>query len=143
MFDAEVLDGVGEDRERRIVIGVKLAAKGGIISWEEEGKRGVLCDVPVDEEVSWLCSEEYALGYTTICAANPQGLGRLAFRARLEEVGRDLDDGISPLVVGSLELRKHGVLGSHSKSSSLRLRLRVNDCSTPIAIAVVASRDER
>ena len=86
----------------------------------ETGTRDVLCDIPVDEYVSWICGEQYALWYTTIRAANPQYLWGMMFRDVVEEVGRGSDNTFSPLLVGCLELRNNGVLGGDG-----RLRLVV------------------
>ena len=76
VLDLEVLDGVGKDRESGVVIRVELALKESV-SYRPRKRRGmgsVLCDVPVDEQVSRLCSEDPALWYATICAAYPQDL---------------------------------------------------------------------
>jgi hypothetical protein len=92
VFDANGPDGVCKYRESRIVVQVELAAKESVDQCKThptDGKTregGILCDVPVDEKVSWLCSDDYALWHATICAADPQDLWGLTFRAALEEV---------------------------------------------------------
>jgi hypothetical protein len=65
---------------------------------------GVLCDVPVDEYVPWICSDDYALWHATICAADPQDLWRLTFRGALEELGVFFENGLDPFGVGLLEV---------------------------------------
>ena len=68
---------------------------------EETDVRGVdnVCNVSVREDVSWLKTEDCGLRLACIRTAQPENLGRLAFREVREEIGVVLCGLGSPLLV--------------------------------------------
>ena len=89
MFNAEMIDGIGEHRMGTDIVWMELAAR---TEWRGEGGKAwrvrmgtgcwqendVLGDVPVHEDVAWPRSGNDRLGNSRVCAPDPKNLQVIA-----------------------------------------------------------------